>query len=209
LAGADTPRLDEGILIRQDDIAGRGFEFGSAVLFDLADGADPNAVISQFPDGIPDDVDSATEWFESTQPVELIQSGDAVDVLRLSIAVLLVAVMATVGHNLLGFVRERRGAFAVLKALGFTPRQIRATVLWQSGLLVVAALVVSVPLGIAVGRWLYQGFAGGIGVVVQPAVPVLALTAAVLGAAGLVQVVALVPARQARRTDAATALRPE
>ncbi|MBA2496544.1 MAG: ABC transporter permease [Acidimicrobiia bacterium] len=139
----------------------------------------------------------------------MIQSDDAINVLVLAISALLVGVMATVGHNLLGFVRERRNAFAVLKALGFTPRQIRSTVMWQSGLVVMAALVVAIPLGVAAGRWLYQGFAGDIGVIVQPAVPVLALTGAVVGALVLVQVVALVPARQARRTDAATELRSE
>jgi ABC-type antimicrobial peptide transport system permease subunit len=117
--------------------------------------------------------------------------------------------MATVANNLLGFVRQRRNAFAVLKALGFTPRQIRSTVLSQSGLVVGAALVLAVPLGIAAGRSLYQGFAGSIGVIVEPVVPLLALAAAVFVAVALVQVVALVPARQARRTDAASELRWE
>jgi len=209
LTGTDTPRLDVGVLVRQDDIAGRGFEFGGAMLFDLADGADPGSVRARFPEGLPDDIQGVTGWFDTARPAEVIQTGAAVDVLELAIVALLIGVMATVAHNLLGFVRERRNAFAVLKALGFTPRQIRSTVLWQSGLVVGAALVVAVPLGIAAGRWLYQGFAGGIGVIVQPVVPPLALAAAVLGAMALVQVVALLPARQARRTDAATELRWE
>jgi len=71
------------------------------------------------------------------------------------------------------------------------------------------ALVVAVPLGIAAGRWLYRGFATGIGVIVEPVVPLLALPAAVLGAVGLVQAVALVPAHKARRTNAAAELRLE
>ena len=209
IAGTDTPRLDEGILVRQDDIAGRGFEYGSAVLFDLADGADTDVVESRFPDGLPDDLNGLTDWFVTAEPAEVIQSGDAIDVLLLAIVSLLVGIMAMVMHNLLVFVRQRRSAFAVLKALGFTPRQIRSTVLWQSALVVGAALVVALPVGITAGRWLYHGFADGIGVIVEPVVPLLALSAVVLAAVALVQVVALVPARQARRTDAATELRWE
>jgi ABC-type antimicrobial peptide transport system permease subunit len=72
-----------------------------------------------------------------------------------------------------------------------------------------AALVLAVPIGVGLGRWLYHGFADGIGVVVEPVAPLLALSAAVVGAVALVQAVALVPARQARRTNAASALRWE
>jgi hypothetical protein len=204
IPGTDTPRLDEGLLIRQEDIAGLNFEYGYAVLFGLRDGADPAAVKTQFPegDGLPDELGVPTEWFESAEPAEVTQAGAAVDVLALTIAALLIGVMATIAHNLLGFVRERRSAFAVLKALGFTPRQLRSTVLG-------VALVLAVPLGIAAGRWLYQSFATGIGVIIEPVVPTLALTLAVLGAIALVQAVALVPASQVRRTDAASQLRAE
>ena len=142
-------------------------------------------------------------------PAEVIQSDDAIPVLVLTIAALALAVMATVAHNLLGFVRERRNTFAVLKALGFTSRQIRTTVLAQSGLIVGLALVLAVPIGIGAGRWLYHSFAGGIGVIIRPVVPMAAVSAVVLGAFALAQVVALVPARQARRADAASGLRTE
>ena len=215
LAGDDTPRLDQGLLIRRDDLVDHNVEYGTAVLFDVADRADPAAVKARFPgsEGLPNPEEGGsqadTEWIETAEPAEVIQAGAAVDVLALTIAALLVGVMATVTHNLLGFVRERRNAFAVLKALGFTPRQLRSTVLWQSGLVVGVALVVAVPLGIAAGRWLYQGFATGIGVIVEPVVPLLALPAAVLGAVALVQAVALVPAHKARRTNAAAELRLE
>ena len=209
IPGTDTPRLDEGILVRRDDIAGRGIEYGSAVLFDLVDGADSDVVEGRFPDGLPDDLNGLTDWFVTAKPAEVIQSGDAINVLLLTIVALLIGIMAMVTHNLLVFVRQRRSAFAVLKALGFTPRQIRSTVLWQGGLVVGAALLVALPVGIAAGRWLYHDFAGSIGVIVEPVVPLLAVSALVLGAVVLVQAVALVPAGQARRTDAATSLRSE
>jgi energy-converting hydrogenase Eha subunit A len=211
IPGSNPPRLDEGLLIRQEDLAGHSAEYGGAVLFDLDDGTDPAAVKAKFPEGLPNPEESlgGTEWFESAEPAEVIQANAAIDVLDLTIIALLLGVIGTVAHNLLGFVRQRRNAFAVLKALGFTPRQLRSTVLWQSGLVIGAALVLAVPLGIAAGRWLYQGFASGIGVIVEPVVPLLALPAAVLGAVALVQAVALVPAHKARRTNAAAELRLE
>lgn len=208
LPGDDTPRLDEGLLVRQEDIAGRDLEFGSVVLFGLADGADPEQVMGKFPEGLPDDSQVDTEWFNTATPAEVVQSRDAIDLVVGAIAVLLVAMMGTVAHNLFVFVGRRRGDFAVFKALGFTSGQVRTTVLAQSGLVVGAAAVVAVPLGIAAGRWLYEGFATSFGVVASPQTPVLALSLAVIGSVALVQAVSLLPARRARQTTA-TALRPE
>jgi len=145
----------------------------------------------------------------AAQPAELIQARDAIDVLVLAIIALQIGVMATVAHNLLSFVRERRRAFAVLKAMGFTRRQIRTTVLCQSGLVIAVALVFAVPLGIVAGRWLYSAFAGDIGVIVEPTVPFPALVVTVIAAVVLVQLVALVPAGRARRTNVTPALMPE
>ena len=230
IPGTDTPRLDEGVLVRHEDIVrieeqiaaetglplcgdeGADFEtcvdieYGSAVLFDLADGVDPGSVEARFPDGLPDDLEVPTEWFTSAEPSEVTQAARAVDVLTYLVVILLIGVMATVAHNLLGFVRERSDDFAVLRAVGFTRRQVRSTVLWQSGVVVVLAVVVALPVGVALGRGLYQSFAGGIGVIVQPVVPVAALALVVVGAVVLVQAVALLPARRARRTVATTSL---
>ncbi len=209
LSGSDTPRLDEGVIVNQADIEGRGFEYGGAMLFDVADGTDPESIKAQFPEGLPDDFDAPTEWFEAAEPAELIQARDAIDVLVLAVVALLIGVMATVAHNLLSFVRERRNAFAVLKAMGFTRRQIRTTVLCQSGLVIGVALVFAVPLGVIAGRGLFDAFAGDIGVIVEPTVPVLALAVTVITAVVLVQLVALIPAARARRTNLTPALRPE
>ena len=69
---------------------------------------------------------------------------------------------ATVAHALVTTVRRRRHDLAVLRAIGFTRRQTRGAIAWQSTLLAVAGLVVGVPVGIAVGRiawrWLADDF---------------------------------------------------
>ena len=209
LAGSDTPRLDEGLLVSRDDIAGKVSEYGGAVLFDLDPGFDASTVVARFPDSLPDGFGVATEWLDSAQPAEVIQSEVAINVLVLAVVALSIGMMAAVANNLLSFVRERRNAFAVLKAIGFTPRQIRATVMWQSASVLALALIAAVPLGIISGRWLYRRFADGIGVIVAPAAPIAALIAVVLGAVVLVQGVALVPAYHALRTRPAAELRSE
>jgi hypothetical protein len=58
-----------------------------------------------------------------------------------------------------------------------TRHQLRAIVAWQTTLTLVIALVVGVPLGVAVGRWAWRGFAGSLGVAPVTAVPVLLLAA--------------------------------
>lgn len=209
IGGTDTPRLNDGVLFRSEDIVGLASTYGGAVLFDLDDQSDAASIIALFPEGLPDDFDIPTEWFVSAEPAEVTQADSASDVLVLAMIVLAIGVLAALGANLLGFVRERRNAFAVLKAVGFTPRQIRAAVLWQSGSVLALSLVVSVPLGLFFGRWLYQRFAEGIGVIDTPALAVVALLAVLFGTVLLVQATALLPAYQARRTRPASELRSE
>ena len=63
------------------------------------------------------------------------------------------------GLTLVASVRRRRRDLALLKTLGFTQRQLAATVAWQSTVAVGLGIVVGVPLGIVVGRSLWNLFA--------------------------------------------------
>ena len=72
-------------------------------------------------------------------------------------------------------VRQRRRQFALLKTLGFTRGQIAASVAWQSSVAAVVGVVIGVPTGVALGRWLWTLFADGIAAVPHPAVPVLSV----------------------------------
>jgi predicted lysophospholipase L1 biosynthesis ABC-type transport system permease subunit len=209
LAGTDTPRLDEGILLRSDITSGRVFAYGAVALFDLASGTDPAVVKAHFPDGLPDDVGAETEWFESAKPAEVVQSQRALGVLAIAVVAMLVGVLATIGLSLFSFVRERRAGFAVLKAIGFQPRQIRTAVLAQAGVVAGTGLLVALPLGTVAGRWLYQAFAEDIGVVVEPIVPIAPVAGAAAAIVALVYVVALLPARLAKRVSVARDLRAE
>ena len=59
---------------------------------------------------------------------------------------------ASVLITLLFTIRERYGEFAILKTLGFTPRQVAATIISGSILLSGIALIIGLPLGIIFTR---------------------------------------------------------
>jgi len=210
LGGTDTPKLDTGMLLASDALDLPGSATSSEiVLFDLTEGTDSDALRARFPDSLPTEGDSTTEWFTSATPAEVSQADEARRVIWLALAALAIAIVGAIVHTLLGSVRQRRMEYAVLKALGFTRGQVRTTVLAQSGALVAVALVVALPVGIATGRWLWTGFADRIGVVADPTVPVLLLGASVLATIAIVQGAALLPASLARRTSLTKSLRSE
>jgi ABC-type lipoprotein release transport system permease subunit len=123
----------------------------------------------------------------------------------------LVAVLAaaTLAHTLITSIRRRRHDLAILKMLGFVPRQVRLAVAWQATTFVSAALVVGLPLGIIVGRAAWSAFARGIGVPPEPATPSLQILLTVPAAVLLANLIAAAPAVIAGRMRPAPALRTE
>lgn len=113
------------------------------------------------------------------------------------------------GLTLVASVRRRRRDLALLKALGFTQRQLAATVAWQATVAATIGLIIGIPVGIVVGRELWVLFARGINVVPEPTVPAVAMVLVGLGAVVFANVVALMPGRSAARTSAALVLRAE
>ena len=89
------------------------------------------------------------------------------------------AAVFALGLTILASVRQRRRELALLKTLGLRVRQIRAVVAWQTSTILVSAVIVGVPLGVAAGQWAWTSFANSIGVVPAPVVPRLALLAGV------------------------------
>jgi len=117
--------------------------------------------------------------------------------------------VAALGLTLVSSVRRRRRDLALLKTLGFTRRQLGAAVAWQSTVVAAAGLIIGVPLGIAVGRWLWLAFARELSAVPDPVVPAASIALAAVAALVLANLVAAVPGRQAARTPAALMLRAE
>ena len=117
--------------------------------------------------------------------------------------------LAGLALTLVATVRRRRHEFAVMKALGCTPRQLAAIVAWQAGVAVGIGLCIGVPVGIATGRTSWNAFAGGIHAVPRTSVPVGTLTLVAVSAVLLAVLVAAIPGTVAARTRTSQLLRAE
>jgi ABC-type lipoprotein release transport system permease subunit len=106
-------------------------------------------------------------------------------------------------------VRRRRRELAILKILGFVRWQVSATVAWQATTVALVALLIGMPLGVAVGRWAWSLLIGRLGLDVESVAPSLALLASVVGVALVANLVAAGPGRVAARTRPAITLRAE
>jgi putative ABC transport system permease protein len=118
------------------------------------------------------------------------------------------AVLALV-LSLAASVRRRSRELALLKALGFVRGQLIAAVLWQSLVTVAIGTVVGIPIGAAVGRFLWTRFAGELYVVPQPVISPAAVLAVAASALAVATLTAVVPGWRAARTPIATMLRAE
>jgi ABC-type lipoprotein release transport system permease subunit len=122
---------------------------------------------------------------------------------------LAVGAIVALGLTLASSVRRRRRDLALLKALGFTKRQLAAAVAWQATVAAVIGIVVGLPLGIALGRQLWILFAHTIDAVPEPTVPVWSVILVGVGVLVFANLVAAFPGRQAARTPTALVLRAE
>ncbi len=117
--------------------------------------------------------------------------------------------IVALGLTLAASVRRRRRDLALLKALGFTQRQLAAAVAWQATVAAVIGIIVGIPLGIVVGRQLWTLFARNLNAVPDPTVPVLSVILVGVGALVFANLVAALPGRSAARTPTALVLRAE
>ena len=117
--------------------------------------------------------------------------------------------VVALGLTLVASVRRRRRNLALLKTFGFTRRQLAATVAWQSSVAVGLGAVVGIPLGIVLGRFLWDVFAHEINAVPAPSVPSVTIALIAVAALVLANVVAALPGRIAADTPTALLLRAE
>ncbi|HVL33742.1 MAG TPA: FtsX-like permease family protein [Actinomycetota bacterium] len=142
-------------------------------------------------------------------------SGTVADVSRLSgmpftlAGILVLMAVATVAHTLLTSIRRRARDLAILRTIGFVGAQIRSTVAWQATTLVVAGLLLGLPLGIVLGRWGWLAFANSLGVLPVAVTPLFGVAVVVPAVILVGNLVALIPARTAARTEPASVFRKE
>ncbi len=124
-------------------------------------------------------------------------------------AALAAGAVVALGLTLIASVRRRRRDLALFKTLGFTRRQLAATVAWQASISVVLGIIIGIPVGIVIGRVLWDQFAQALHVVPDATVPAFTIALIAVGALVLTNLVAAIPGRQAARTKTAVLLRAE
>jgi ABC-type lipoprotein release transport system permease subunit len=139
---------------------------------------------------------------EVQRPAEIVNSSSVGGAPIVLAVALVLGAMVSLALARAGSVRRRRRDLTVLKALGVTPTQLGATVSWHATITIVLGLVIGVPIGAVIGRVLWDQFAKQLDVLARPDLPVLVVTAIALGVIVIGNLVAVLPARAARRVDA-------
>lgn len=124
-------------------------------------------------------------------------------------AALAAGAVIALGLTLVTSVRRRRTDLALLKSLGFTRRQLASAIAWQASVAVGIGCVIGIPLGLALGRFLWDLFVRQINAVPYPTIPTVSIILIGVGAVLLANLVAAVPGRLAANTPTAQLLRSE
>jgi predicted lysophospholipase L1 biosynthesis ABC-type transport system permease subunit len=114
-----------------------------------------------------------------------------------------------IAHALFTTAWRRRHDLAVLRTLGFTPRQVRASIAWQATTLGAVGLLVGVPIGIVVGRAVWRLVADGLGVSTTAVLSPFAIALLAIATLVLVNLIGAVAAAGAVRESPAAALATE
>jgi putative ABC transport system permease protein len=151
-----------------------------------------------------------TGWTTRATPPQGIVNLKRISGWPVVLAGLIVAMAAAAFlHFLVLSVRDSRRQLAVLRVLGSSRRQLAGSIGWYAAFLAVPAIVVGVPLGVALGRSGWGVFARSLGVGSRPVVPLAALFLVAVAALAGALVLAVLPAWRASRVGTTDALRAE
>jgi ABC-type antimicrobial peptide transport system permease subunit len=122
---------------------------------------------------------------------------------------LIVLGLGAVAHALLTVSRRRAKELAVLRAVGLSPRQAAACVGWQAVVVAAIALLVGIPVGLAIGREAWRRVATSIPLVYVGPISLRVLAIVVPAALAALLALAAAPAWQAAHLRTAATLRAE
>jgi len=171
------PSLGQGALLTYDGLAARDpAAFPGVVMARLAPGVDVEEAGPRLRTLVATEMTSlppeAAEWYHDLRPAEVASLSPARGTGNLLAGVLGIAAVLALAFTLSASVRRRARTYAVLSILGFDRAAVRRTVRWQTNVVAGSALLIGLPLGIAVGRWTWLAFARQLGVASAPTVPV-------------------------------------
>lgn len=179
----------------------------------FADGSDPGAVVGEVLERIgARPIGQGSDFFPAELFGTALVLGDVEQVDRaptLFAAIMAVMALGVIIHVLVSAMHANRRDLAVLRAIGFRRRDVGRAVAWQSIVYVVVALVIGVPLGIAVGRSIWRMYAERLGVVPEPVVPWLSVGVVAVASLIIAVVFALMLSRRATARGPATVLKTE
>jgi ABC-type lipoprotein release transport system permease subunit len=124
-------------------------------------------------------------------------------------SLLVLVVGVTVMNAMVIAVRRRRRDIAILQSLGSTRGNVTAVGVWQGVTIGVVALLLGIPIGVVLGRWLWVRLANGFGTLAEPVVPLPGVAALVVVVLVLAAISGLVPIRAGLRYQPAKVLRDE
>ena len=207
VSGTLHTEMGTGALLSYQLIPGAASSQPNNILVTLRPGANPATALRTLQQLVP--ASNGGDVASVQRPAEIVNYRSMGTTPAFLGAALATGAITALGLTLIASVRRRRRDLALLKTLGFTRRQLAAAVAWQSSVAVAAGSIIGVPVGIALGRFLWDLFARQIDVVPQPAVPGVTVILITLGALVLANIAAALPGRVAARTPTALLLRAE
>jgi hypothetical protein len=209
---SDASRLGVGVVILIDSeslLAPKGFTppTPTDILLRLAPGVDARAFFTELKGALAHNGNWAI--LRPTRPSDLVNFGQVQNLPLVLAGLVGLLAVATLAHTLVTAIRRRRRDLAILKMLGFVPRQVRLAVAWQATTFVAVTLLIGLPIGVALGRAIWVLFADQLGAVADPVYPSIALLVTIPAAIVLANIIATVPAYIAARLKPAVVLRAE
>jgi putative ABC transport system permease protein len=178
------------------------------LLVDLKPGLDPRTVGEALAQRYPDELGVSAYSFPRPPP-EVANVAAIRSVPWALAAFFAVLALAGVGHAVVTSTRRRNGDLAVLRALGFRPRQAATAVHAHAAALSAIGLLVGVIVGPIIGRWAWSVLATDVGIEGGFLVRIGRLGMALILVMLVMQVVAMIPAHRAARAKPAELLRTE
>ena len=181
----------------------------STLAIDLDQGTKPGPLVDRIVAADPGDNPGGIYQVPRVLGAAIVDAGQmGGQPLALALA-LAAAVLVSLSATVVASGRRRRRELAILKALGLTRRQVRSVIALQTTTLLVMAVALGLPLGVATGRWAWTGFATSLGVVPITVVPLGALVLGLLILVGGGTALSAVPAVIATSTATASVLHTE